>query len=812
MYRNYFAVAFRNFIRNKVTGLINITGLAIGISACLVIFLLVQFDFSFDRFEKDGPRIYRVVDKLSFAGEPFLFSGIPSPVGEAARAEITGLEEVAPFQQFHGDPNVTIPGVAGTKPTTFKKQPDIIYADAHYFNLVPYEWIAGNPQTAFAHPNQVVLTEQRAKTYFPHEDPATVIGRRVTYEDSIVTTISGVVKMPQQHTDFIFKEFVSLMTLQQPSLKEQYGMNTWTSVNSASQLYIKLAKNTSQATITARLEALRKKNSTNPASTEQFSLQPLDDIHFNSDYGTYGDRVAHKPTLYALLLVAIFLLVLGCINFINLSTAQASQRAKEIGIRKTLGSSRKQLVFQFLVETFFITLAATILSVVLTPMLLKVFSDFMPPELSFDLAHQPLIILFLVVLLLVVSFLAGFYPALVLSQYRPVDVLKSQVIRGSSGKIWLRRGLTVSQFLIAQVFVMATIITVRQIHFMTNADLGFKKDGIVTFNTPYNFQNDDELKGRRQVLMHALGSVPGIEKISLVSSMPSGEGWSTAVMTYTDNKKQVQTDVEQKSGDTAYLGLFHIPLLAGRNVQPSDTPREYVINETYLHALGYHDPKAVLGHMTRDKPIVGVMADFHQQSLHKPIKPLAFSASGRGSVLSLALSPQKTGADGWTATMARVEKAYKEIYPDEEFKYSFFDESIARLYKSEQDISRLLRWATGLAIFISCMGLLGLVMYTTHLRKKEIGVRKVLGASVANIVSILSLDFMRLLLIAFVFAVPISWWVMHVWLRNFAYKAAVSWWLFAVSGLIMLAIAWLTLSVQTIRAAMENPVKSLKTE
>jgi ABC-type antimicrobial peptide transport system permease subunit len=506
--------------------------------------------------------------------------------------------------------------------------------------------------------------------------------------------------------------------------------------------------------------------------------------------------------------------VLGSINFINLTTAQASQRAKEIGVRKTMGSSSRQLMMQFMSETLFITTISMVISILITPLLLKVFADFIPKDLHFNLIEQPSILVFLIGLTLVVTILAGFYPALVLSKFKPVLVLKNQAHGSGSGsrRAWLRKGLTVSQFLIAQVFCMATLITVKQINYVLNKDMGFKKDAIISVYTPFIFSRNAKPDHKRYLLRDEITKIPGIDIVSLGGDPPSASGWSTQNMEYLDGKKEIRTDVRQKSGDTNYLKLFHIPILAGRNVSLSDTSNEYLVNETYMHLLGFQKPSDILNKQINKIPIVGVMADFNQESLHAPIKPLAFSSNLTYSfTLQVGLKPQQKGGS-WKSSIASIEKLFKQMYPEEDFQYDFVDETIAKFYKTEQDISSLLKWSTGLAIFISCMGLLGLVMYTTSLRIKEIGIRKVLGATVTQIVSILSKDFIRLVIIASLIAVPLSWWAMNQWLENFAYKTTISWWVFVLSTLFMILIALITLGIQTIRAASANPVESLRSE
>src|SRR5579862_1829296 len=476
MFKNYFITALRNFWRNKVFSIINILGLSIGISSAVVIYLIVHNDFSFDKFEKDGDRVYRVVTDMKFAGTPFFFSGVPSPMAEAMKREVTGLNEVVAFHEFNGEVNVSVSKNSNDKPHVFKKQENTIFADTGYFKLLSYQWIAGSPGKAMQEPNKLVLTEEKAKLYFPSLNYSDIIGKQVIYNDSIITTVTGIVKNLSENTDFKYKEFISESTIPNSGLKDNYSWSEWGTVSSGSQLFLKLAPNISPAGIESQLKKVLAKNNKNSnkdsKNTTVYRLQPLDDLHFDAKYGTIGDRVANRITLYGLLTVAAFLLLLGCINFINLTTAQASQRAKEIGVRKTMGGSKGELMTQFLTETFFITFMSMIISVLITPLLLKVFADFIPKDLHFNLLQQPGLIGFLLLITVLVTLLAGFYPALILSQFKPVLVLKNQAHAGTtnSRKAWLRKGLTLSQFLIAQFFCMTTIITVKQINFMVRSE------------------------------------------------------------------------------------------------------------------------------------------------------------------------------------------------------------------------------------------------------------------------------------------------------------------------------------------------------
>jgi predicted permease len=816
MFNNYFTIAIRNFLRNKTFSVINVLGLSIGISAALVMFLIVYYEFSFDKFVPDRDRVYRVVLDAKFSGTEGHSAGLPAPVGSAIENEVTGVEKTVPVFQFQGDgtAKVEVATAKAGKSVIYKKQPNVVFTNPQYFSLLGYNWIVGSPQTGMQDPFSVVLTESRAKQYFPGIPVADIIGKQITYND-VTTTVSGVVKDLNETTAFTADQFISLATIAKTNLQDNFMMTVWDDWMAYSLLYVKLAKGTNPRATEAQLKVLlnkyNKKANKDANNTMSFHLQPLDDIHFNGLYQSVGGRVANKATLYGLLAIAAFLLLLGCINFINLTTAQATKRAKEIGIRKTMGSSRNQLVLQFLSETFFITAIATVISVALIPLLLNMFTDFIPPGLHFDLFNQPKLILFLLILTIAVSFLSGLYPALILSGYKPVSVLKGQAFNdsGQPRNAWVRKTLTVSQFVIAQFFIIATLMVSKQINYSMNADLGFKKDAILTFETPR-----DSVKTHGKQLLHEIQSIPEVEVASSGFLSPADLGVAFTNISYPE-KKDIVANVQIRWGDPNYLKVYGIKLLAGRNVEASDSIKELIINETYAKILGFKKPEEALNKYLnfnrKDLPVVGVMQDFHDQSFRASIGPIAF-AGNNGTIFHVRLKPNNADGHVWQSAIAKMEKAYKQIYPQEDFKYSFFDETISKMYQSEQHTARLLKWASGLAIFISCLGLLGLVIYITNTRTKEIGIRKILGASVATIVSILSKDFMRLVILAFLIAAPIAWWASYKWLQDFVYRTPMSWWVFALSGLVMILLAVITLGIQTIKAAVANPVKSLRTE
>jgi putative ABC transport system permease protein len=804
MIKNYFKTAFRNLQHNKLFSAINIFGLAIGISASLVIFLIVKYDFSFDKFEKDHDRIYRVVTKRD--------ARVPFAIVNAVQNEATGLDVVAPFMSWNDyDLKVSIPKSEIEKPQVFKNEQNIIFADQYYFKLINYKWLEGSPESSLSEPYQTVLSEQNAKHFFPNLPLNDIIGKEIIFNDTIRTTVTGIVGNLKGNTDFNFQTFVSSVT--RKSLNPKH-LGEW-------QLFIELSKNSSPQQIKEQIVKIyksRSKSLPERISNFQFNLQPLSDLHFSTIYDNFDQRKAHLPTLYGLMAVSGILLLLACINFINLTTAQSSERAKEIGIRKTLGGSRKQLIFQFLSETFILTLIATFISVIIAPFLIKIFSDFIPEGVHFNI-QQPGVILFLLITTVLVSLFSGIYPALILSSHKPIDVLKNQSMAGSANPrtLFFRKTLTVSQFVIAQFFVIATIVVGRQIHFELTKDMGFKKDAIIYFGTNYR----DTSTAKRQVLMQQFKAIPEIANVSLAGFPPSTNGASGFSIKYNNREEEIDTQVRIKPADTNYIKLYGIKLLAGTNLPYSDSSsiNNLLINEKCSQMLGFKNPQEAIGkyvgsNMTLEKiPIVGVFQNFIQGSLHDEIMPLVmFNDPKMELTFNVALKPQNAEGTVWKSAIAKIGESFKKIYPDTDLEIHFLDQSIAQYYTAEQNLSKLLRWATGLAIVISCLGLFGLVIYTTNQRTKEIGIRKVVGASIPQIITLLSKDFLKLVLLAFIIAIPIVWLAANKWLQNYAFKIDLSVWLFIIGGIIMLLPALVILLLRTYKAASLNPVESLKSE
>jgi len=822
MIKNYFKTAIRGFWRHKLFTMINIIGLSIGISASVVIYLIVHYDLTFDKFHKDGDRIYRVVTNFTFDGRAAYNPGVSGALPAGVKSQVTGLEGIATTYRILL-PDVFIPG-HNNQPVKHKMQKGVVLADEGYFKMFNYNWLAGSSKAAMQQPGQVVLTDKQAKLYFPELAYRDMIGKTVVY-DSIKTTVSGIVETLKENSDLSFHDFISYNTyLTNPELKADLRLNNWGGVSVKEQFFVKLWAGITPKQIERQLYSLLQSNidkSQYKHKTEQFVLQPFGDIHFSERYEGIdtSDRHASKPVLYGLLLIAAFLLILACINFINLTTAQASQRAKEIGIRKTMGSSRQQIIFQFLSETFLITSIAVGISILACPAIIQSFKGLIPEGVSASALTEPTVVVFLISLTIIVSLLSGFYPALILSSYKPVAVLKDQA-QSNTGKTrsgWLRRSLTVSQFVIAQFFIMATILVSKQIYYATHKDLGFKKDAVVTVNSPFRYRTATS----NAYLLSKFKMLPGVDMVSAGNDAPSSENTSSTEASFITGKKELRTEVAEKFGDENYIKLYHIKLLAGRNLQAADTNHAVLINAAYARFMGFNDVRQAVGQNIDNfngdqrKQIIGVVSDFQQASMHVTVMPLVILNSsdiGFNGTFHIALKASQTGSNDWQKTFSDMATIWKQVYPNEDFEYEFVDESIAGLYQSEQQTATLLNWATGLSVLISCLGLLGLAIYTTTQRTKEIGVRKVLGASVSQIVALLSGELIWLIVLAFIIVMPVAWYALNKWIENFADRTPISWWIFAASGVGMLMIAFITSSVQTIKAAMANPVKSLRSE
>jgi len=815
MLKNYFKIAWRNISRHKSYTAINVLGLALGICACIVIYLITDFELGFDKFHPDKERIYRIVgDATTNTGEKIFFN---SPIPDVAAFEtvIPGFESKAGFHLYGGRIKIRNDKNEGKK---FDNHIEGSYSSTailttpQYFDVFKYEWLAGSA-ASLSRPFQVVLSADRAKKYFGNIPVSDMIGKTVIYDDSVQATVSGIVKDWDKNTDFGFTDFISMSTGPKSFLKNMFPTDDWSSLQPhRSMAFVKLAKGTTVAQINERFASYIKKEVRLPVgSALTMYLQPLTDIHFTKDFhrGDDGDdfRKPYLPTLYALMGLAAFILMIAVVNFINLSTAQSMQRAKEVGIRKVMGSNRVNIILQFLTETFVLTLFAVFASILLVKPILRAFSDFIPEGVSFHILNISTIA-FLIIVTLITSLFAGLYPARVLASYLPVINLKG-VSSQKAGGGRVRKALIVFQFIISLVFIIGAIVIGGQIQYMRNIDKGFNSDAIIVMNKWRD-------NGKISVLAENIRHIPGVEKVIVQGTSPMGfaHGGETFVFR---GKQEVKLDVSFDAANEDFIPFYKMKVIAGRNLVHSDSLSELVINETCANAMGFVNPIDAVGKFlySQDKPhpVVGVVADFHEGSFHERMRPVVIAKTPqREASVAVKLSNGDNKIGDTKTIIASLEKEWKKIYPDEGFNYSFMNDAIARLYEQEIKTAWLVNVAMFITIFISCMGLFGLAMFTAEKRTKEIGIRKVLGASVADVVSLLSREFVLLVVIALVIASPVAWYFMNQWLQDFVYRIHISWWVFVLAGASAVVIALITVSSQAIKVAISNPVKSLRTE
>ena len=811
MWKNYLVIAWRNMTRHKLYTAINVIGLAVGICSCLAIWTITHYELGFDTFHPDRERVYRLVNShKQISGGDAHWPNLCEPAAPQIRKEITGLETVAQFRLYHAA--VTIPGDHGAQKKIAKSNDnhDLIFAEPSYFNIFRYEWVTGSP-AALERPFQIVLTTSQAERYFGTANYPAVMGRNLIYDDSITVTVAGIIKDWTQPTDFTFKDIISYATIRTTGLKNELGLDQWGSFSSNSQAFVKLAKGVSPSRVEAQLIPFALKYIDSKKENEfRIHLQPFTQIHFDNVYGKDYGSTADLETLYGLMGIALFILVLASINFINLSTAQSLRRAKEIGLRKVMGSRRTGLILQFLGETLMLVFFAVLLSLALLYPALSAFPNFVPEEIKSHI-FTPYTIAFGIGVLLLTSLLSGFYPAWILSSFVPAQTLKNQGTPKGSVRNRLGKGLVVFQFTISIVFIICTIAVGNQIHFLLNEDMGFNRNAIVQFEV-----NGKDSLSRRYLLRDRLAQLPHVQKVSLDYVSPvMGGAWKTTI-DY-QGPHPYKENINVRAVDSNYIPLYGLRLLAGRNLISSDTPREVVINETYSKLLGFRDPHNAIGISLpiwgNKIPIVGVIADFHQQNLRVGIEPvILIEYTPSQDHYSVQLQTAGMKPDDVQHTIKQLEQTYKSVFSGETFKWSFLDESIAKFYNNERKIAQLINLAMVVTVVISCMGLFGLAALTAEQRTREIGIRKVLGARVVDITTMLSRDFMVLVLIALVISSPIAWYYMHKWLQDYPFRSNLGWWIFALAGLGAVAIALLTVSFHAIRAALANPVKALRSE
>jgi putative ABC transport system permease protein len=761
-------------------------------TACYLIFLYVNFELSYDNFHTKEDRIYRVVADIKTPTETINGRGpswaVPPHLSDFPEVEsaVRVLDDIMLFRKDGIKINET----------------EALWADADFFSVFDYKLLKGNPLTVLKDPFSIVLSESSAKKYFGDNDP---IGQTILItDDAYPSTITGIMEDIPENSQIQGNVLISMTTITKKfaeGVDDQWG-------NYGPYAYILLKPGTDAENLERKFPAfLEKWNGKGMSQSQMYPtllLEPLKDVYLKSNRG--GFVTGNINNVYTFSIIAFLILLIACINFINLTTARSSERAKEVGIRKVVGAAKFQLARQFIGESILICLIAFLLTLVVSSLLLPSFNLLSGKIISQGI-FENLYYLFLLFLASIgIGLVAGIYPALVLSSFKPTIVLKGRFATGTKGN-FLRKGLVISQFTISIVLIIGTIVVYSQMNYMRNLDLGFKKDQILVLDT-----NSDK---NRDALKLAISKLPNIKAVSLSSSVPGG-GNPAAYSEIENVKGDLQiANLDLYFVDFDYIPLFNIQVAAGRPFSrefKTDTTQAMVLNEAAVKMFGYSSPEQAIGkrfkQWGREGKIIGVIKDFHFQSLKNPIKPLSMRIDpDRGDYLSISVS-----ASNITATMAAVKKEWKKIIPNKPLSYYFLDEFFNRQYKGEEQFGKLFFNFALLAIFLSCLGLLGLTSYTTMQRTKEIGIRKVMGASVSNILYLLSRDFLKLVVISFFVAAPLSWYVMQKWLIDFAYRTTISWKVFLVAGVIAMFIAIITVSFQALKAAISNPVNSLRTE
>ncbi|QHV94460.1 ABC transporter permease [Spirosoma endbachense] len=798
MFRNYLKIAFRNLNAQRAYTLLNVVGLTIGMAGGLLIFLFIYHHLNTDRHHAKFDRIYRIVLDLHLDdGSIEHYPEAPLPMSKTLRTDYPQVDQAA-FLRMNRSLTVSINRPGQTSPNRFLEQEGTAIVEAELFQIFDYQWLGGNPKTALREPNSVVLTESWAKRYFGDSDP---MGQVMELDHKVNATVTGLVADPVRPTDTNIGLFISMPTIRQ--LDPEFDVHEWGQLSSTNRLYCTLKDNkpATARQIETTFPALSKKHFGDVAKAFHFHIQPLADIHF--DVQRVGG-VIRLSLLGSLGLIGLFLIVIACINFVNLATAQAFRRSKEVGIRKTLGSSRIQLARQFLLETSLIVVIATILAMLVVVVSLPLFSNRV--HISLSLKPNGPMLLFIGLLMAIVVLLAGGYPAFVLSGFSPWASLRGKLMASSLGGYSLRKGLVVLQFVICQILLVGSLVVMKQMNFIRQTDLGFQKDNVLIVNLP------NSGKETWQAFKNKLNQYPDIKAVTLQYRPPSAGVMNGGSFKFGSKTEWVTFPVRERLADADYLKAYNLQLVAGRNISEGDSIREYVINETLAHKLGFRNPQDIIGKPMQyylsqvPLPIVGVVKDFHQKSLHEAIAPCfiaSFPAMYRQA--GIRISGQSS-----VQTLAHIRQVWQSLYPTDVFDYEFLNDQLAQFYETETTISQLVNTFALMAMVICGLGLYGLVAFTVGQRTKEIGIRKVLGASVASIVALLSKDFLKLVLTAIVLASPVAWWAMNQWLQDFAYKIDIAWWVFVLAGLLAIAIALLTVSFQSVKAALMNPVKSLR--
>ena len=795
MIRNYLIITFRNFLRNKNYTLINILGLTIGITACIIIFLLITYDLSFDKFHTRHDQIYRVVMESRTASGESNGSTTPYPFVKAFRNDFADIPLVT---QLHYQDEVML-RLGDEK----LKAENIIFADSLFFDVFDFKVLSGNPRVELGQPGKVFLTKSMADKIMKGRDHLTLkIDNRVEVE------VAGIVQDPPPTSHINFSMIVSMPSFTGDFIGgmpiDQWGMTA------SGYAYFVLPETIAAADMEKRFGPfVAKYHSKEDSDRKMYKLQPLKAIHFDEAYTENPGSAfnASYTDLLVMVVLGAFILFIACINFVNLATALAIRKSKEIGIRKTLGAKRGQLTIYFLGETLLLTTVAILISLCITEWTLPWLNSFLQRKLDLNLLANPLLFGFLLALIILVTFLSGFYPAMILSGYNPAIVLKNKITaQGSSGAV-VRKTLVVFQFMIAQVLIIGTLIIAEQMQYFRNKPLGFDKDAVINIPVP-------DIKAElMESLRTRLERNAAIERLSFSLGAPTS-----------DNNFGTSYFLSERGPTELYS--IGVKLKAGRwftetdekladmNLKEEEQKHVYILNESAVKRLGYSNPEDVLGKnittgVSRiDAEVVGVVEDFHSSSLHNSIEPVVL-VNFPYFYYDLGV---KVNAANFTETIASIEKEWSAVFPDYYFEYEFLDEKLDDLYRQDERTFTLFKIFAGISIFIGCLGLYGLISFMANQKLKEVGIRKVLGASVGSIVMLFSKEFIKLIVIAFVIAAPLAWYFMNEWLSGFAYRTSIHWWVFLLGLVATLIISLLTVSYRSIRSAVSNPAETLRTE
>ena len=823
MLSSYLKIAWRFIKRNKVNSFINIAGLAIGLASAILIFLYVQDELSYDKFFKHADKIYQVNIEGRMGGSDFITGNTPPPVGSALK---NAFPEVETFTRIHRPGDIIVRNENNKQRELYFTETRVCGVDSNFLEVFDYPLLEGNASTCLLEPNSLVITEEIAAKYFGNEN---AIGKVLLLEnDKKPFKVTGVLKNLPSQSSFTFDMLRPMASY--PAVKRFSWSWVWLQVNT----YIKLKDNfeNSLSNITALEAKFPAMVEQQAASAFQRIGQPLDELkkkggrwelklspftslHLKS--GQAGNRMTTLSDIkYVRIfsLVALFIIVLACVNFMNLSTAQSAMRSKEVGIRKVLGSMREQLIRQFFGEALLYVFISGLVGVLLVIAFIHPFNQLSGKELTLDLLISGKFIFYFLALLALTALVAGSYPAFYLTSFKPVSVLKGRLVKTSIGNLFIRNGMVVFQFTISTALIICTIIVYQQLQFTRNADLGLNKENTLIISS------SNRLGIKEQTFKEELTSFPEIEKASIATRLPGRFLFGDSYVPDAGGAQDVTKDISLISfiSDEEYVPTLQMRIVKGRNFSKDfNDSTSVILNETAVREIGWKDPIGqyleYTGNNNQRFKVIGVVKDFNYQSLHNPILPFAlFHHSSKTYDIGLSYIIARVKDENIRSTVAKIQAKWKKFAPDAPFDYSFLDEDLNAMYKSDVRMGSVFSVFTLLSIFVGCLGLFGLAMYTAERRVKEIGVRKVLGASVQGIVALLSRDFVKLVLVAALIAFPVAWWSMSKWLEAFVYRIEIEWWVFLVAAAGAIVIALLTISFQSIKAAMRNPVRSLRTE